>query len=415
MAQLGKGAQPSDSNLAKTLLQSWAWGQMSAPHLQTLAAAAHQVGLKHKQIELMAKLGGGGHYPGNMQRELLLLSGHFTTLPDVFSAIKIRLQPKPEIAAEVPLTFLLPHKLFASMYHHTPSAFEASILGGAASNIGKFWRAIQKHPIFTSRPSLQQRPDLHKVVPLAVHGDGVAYMQAMKAGGKSMEVLSWSSLLAQGPTRVSTFLMFLVVKAVVKDSGMGQTWPRVWKILCWSLQALAAGVWPLQDWDQQDFAPDSVDFEKAGTPLANGYSGFVFVLRSDLELLALHFKLNNATSNSPCALRLADRDPNSRPWTDVRVSAEWRKTCWDASAWAREHPHCHPFFSMPGSGIDLVYPDLMHCKHLGTDQVLLGLVRMKHYLRGTVAQNLDIVWSYIQHWYKETLTMPPPPGMGCDS
>ena len=63
------------------------------------------------------------------------------------------------------------------------------------------------------------------------------------------------------------------------------------------------------------------------------------------------------------------------------------------------HPECHPFFTMHGSGIDLVFPDLMHCKHLGTDQLLLGSIltwMTKHYMPGTIAENLELVWSFIK-------------------
>ena len=37
-----------------------------------------------------------------------------------------------------------------------------------------------------------------------------------------------------------------------------------------------------------------------------------------------------------------------------------------------ENPACHPLLRIPGSGLDIVFTDLMHCKHLGTDQLLLG-------------------------------------------
>ena len=49
--------------------------------------------------------------------------------------------------------------------------------------------------------------------------------------------------------------MFCVVKSVIKDFGVSQTWPKVkvWQVLCWSLQALAAGAWPMQDWEGHEF------------------------------------------------------------------------------------------------------------------------------------------------------------------
>ena len=67
--------------------------------------------------------------------------------------------------------------------------------------------------------------------------------------------------------------------------------------------------------------------------------------------------------------------------------------------------HCHILCSqcMHGGGIDLVFPDLIHCKHLGTDQLLVGsvLTRMiKHYMPGKVSQNLAMLWAFMQDWHK---------------
>ena len=398
--------KPAPSKLASMLVGLWSWGDISTPLVQALAEAAREDGLEHEQIQKLAKLGARGKYPGNMQRDILGVCGEFGVLQKAVSQIPIRLKhPTVEGQSQVNLlSFLLPHKLFACLFEAAPSAFEASVLGGKATNITRFWAAMHNHPMLASRPELHSRADLHKVVPIALHGDGVNYMQVKRAGGKSFDVLSWSSLLTRAPTKVSSFLMFAVVKQVVKDSGFGQSWPQVWRVLCWSLQSLSTGLWPMVDWEGKPFEEGSIDCEKKGKPLAAGYAAIVFVLRSDLEFLANHFKLNNPNSNLPCALCKADRGMDSVPWTDCRAGARWRDTLWSRAEWAAEHLDSHPFFKMPGSGIDLVFPDLMHTKHLGTDQLLLGSVLtwlMRHYLKGTVSQNLQMLWSYIQNWYKD--------------
>ena len=143
---------------------------------------------------------------------------------------------------------------------------------------------------------------------------------------------------------------------------------------------------------------------REAAPLADGYSALLFVLRGDLEFLSNHFRLNHPSSNTPCFLCRADRQMQSRPWTDCRLNAAWRSTCWTAAQWAEEHPQCHPLLSMPGSGLDVIFPDLMHLKHLGTDQLLLGSIliwMIKHFLPGTQSENLDLVWDFIQSWWKD--------------
>ena len=159
----------------------------------------------------------------------------------------------------------------------------------------------------------------------------------------------------------------------------------------------------MTNWDGQEFEEGTADFDNKGKPLAEGFSAVLFLVRSDLEFLTNHFKLNNYNSNFPCALCKAGRQAESRPWTDCRPTAGWRSTVWTRDAWAAENPNCHPLFSMPGAGLDLVSPDLMHCKPLGTDQLRIGSALtwlIKQYLPGTIAQNLAMVWEFIQSWYK---------------
>ena len=231
-------------------------------------------------------------------------------------------------------------------------------------------------------------------------------MQPNRAGGKSLEVLSWASLLTQGPTRSSSFLIFLLVKSVAKDSGFSQSWPKAWKAIIWSLEALATGKWPMLDWENREFEKDTLEYQNRGTPLAEGWSGVVFVLRADLDFFSNHFHLNSPGSNSPCALCRADRSTDGCPWTDCRSCASWRATTWKANEWLAENPTCHAFFRMAGSGLDLVYPDLMHVKHLGVDQLILGSSLtwfIKDFLPGSVKDNLNLVWEFIQNWHKDRL------------
>ena len=374
------------SQLAAHLLGLWSWGNMSAPLVQALALSAVKDGLQHPDVVKLSKIGSSGKYPGNMQRDLALLTKGYTDLAEAESVFPIMLKNlKTKLSADVQLKFLLPHKLFACLYHHMPSAFQASVLGGDPANVAKFWVAMKDNPIFTSRPELRGREDLAKLIPIGVHGDGVNYSQVRRAGGKSLDVLSWMSLLARGPTKLTSFLMFMVVKNLIKDHGVGQTWTKVWRILAWSFEALAKGTWPSKNYDNSDFEEGSLDQDKMGTPLAGGYAAFVFVLKADLEFLSNHFNLNSPASNSPCSLCKADRAMEGRPWTDCRLSAAWRASCWGREEWAQEHPDSHPFFKMAGSGIDIVFPDLMHCKHLGSDQLVLGGVLtwlVKKYLKG---------------------------------
>ena len=59
------------------------------------------------------------------------------------------------------------------------------------------------------------------------------------------------------------------------------------------------------------------------------------------------------------------------------------------------HPDRHVLFRVSGVTLHNVAPDLMHCKHLGTDQYYYGSVLKlltHHIMTGTRAENLDAVW-----------------------
>ena len=230
--------EPQPTQLARLLTQKWGWGKISAPEVQQIAHAASEDGLRMAEVQQLASIGGWGSRPGNMQRDLLGHLGHIP-LSNSSCMVDLKLKVKGTTWADTSCTLLLPHKLFSNLYHAKPKAFLEYMFGGDASNIQTFWTKFKEHPLLTSRPALQNRPDLLTgVVPLGFHGDGVQYMQVHRAGGKGLDVLSWSSMLSKGHTRFSNWLLFLVVKSVVKTSGIDKTCPKIWKILAWSFDAL---------------------------------------------------------------------------------------------------------------------------------------------------------------------------------
>ena len=84
------------------------------------------------------------------------------------------------------------------------------------------------------------------------------------------------------------------------------------------------------------------------------------------------------------------------PWTDSRKDAAlWVRNIWDNRLWAAAFPDCHPLFKLEGVGILALGADLMHIKHLGTDQYFLGSVLhllVYSMMPGIAAANLEEVW-----------------------
>ena len=100
----------------------------------------------------------------------------------------------------------------------------------------------------------------------------VAVSNVRGKSSKQLDCLSWSSVLARGQTRFTTFLIYFCFSHLAKKKGFGCTWPSFWRHLCKSLQALWAGVWP-------DTTMDGLEHPWAGQPLAGGFFAVVYVTR----------------------------------------------------------------------------------------------------------------------------------------
>ena len=111
------------SNLAKLLLDNWAWGTTSAPLIQAIVLATCEDGFENEEAQTLSKVGGQGKYPGNMHRDLVHVCGK----PQLLSAISkyfLRLKANRNVSRDMAVDVLLPQKLFSCMYHNLPSVFQ---------------------------------------------------------------------------------------------------------------------------------------------------------------------------------------------------------------------------------------------------------------------------------------------------
>ena len=104
---------------------------------------------------------------------------------------------------------------------------------------------------------------------------------------------------------------------------------------------------------------------RAGQPLADGHCGILICIQADLAFHPSWLGLPAHNSLEPCQLCGVHRSKLlCRPFPRLFTADEWQ---------ARFAAKRSPLFSeVPGLSGLAVQPDLMHTKHLGTDQYLLG-------------------------------------------
>ena len=180
---------------------------------------------------------------------------------------------------------LLPHELFATLYAGSRELFDR-IFCGELGNLEKYWEGAARaggswfelHPVVESQPNPALR------IPIGIHGDDAGAFHNRK-----FLVLSWGSVAVELAT-IESRLLFAILdldECVRDDADI--TLQTVYKIFKWSLNALATGLHPHNDWNDVPFSdtyqPDM--FDKRGLPLTTeGYVGAWAELRGDWKFLA---------------------------------------------------------------------------------------------------------------------------------
>ena len=405
-ANAGASSQPSTSStvqnprLGRLLLSERAWGGMTTPQIQKIAMAALDDGAKGDDLHIIASLGANGRFPANMERDL-----------------EARLKPSPfsSCIAHIALPFksnfqikwtdtsvLLPHEVFATLFSLHPAKFIESLLGSSVSRTTNFWAAMKGHPSMEYHPELRDQAIASKTIPISLHGDAVPVAGIGKSWSKSVEIVSWRSMLTTGTTLTTTFLVFLWHMKLCSTMPERNTLDVFWRRLVWSLTWLQKGKWPDRNEHGVLYHPTSPEGKKArenGGWLASGWRCVLWAILGDLEHFGVTLGLENAGSLTPCFCCRANK--SNVPWTDFRKNAAWMRTIWSNSEWQRR-PGKHVLFSVPSFCHSKLMPDIMHTKHLGTDQLFYGSV-LKLLTHGILPRspekNLETVWEAIKDEY----------------
>ena len=337
------------------------------------------------QVRALAGLGDSGAHPGNVWRDLknklpkCKLSLHTFQFPLRNSIVGLFSKP---------LHMFLPHELISGIYHHYPDMFR-TLLYGSEAVCRKFWNSVRGGAHFLSHPVRTRLNHATKCIPLRLHGDGTPVTGLGKAWGKMMDCYSISSLLVSGPTNIFYFLIWIVYQKVLSKVDHHNTMATFFRRLKWSCDALWSGEHP-------ERCPDGkpIRSAKAGTSLMGDFFACIWVVASDCEHHTSVYLLPNASSNNPCMCCPAN--VTTLKWWDFRLDADWIDHIYTLLTWQASGFDKCLLFQIVGVTVFSLYPDWMHCKHLGIDKVLLGSVlwMLIHWVMGGLDAdaNMKIVW-----------------------
>ena len=333
------------SALMAILLYEVMWGFMQPTLAHRIARAAAEDGIAHPDLDNFVKMGTGGVHERNVWRDLCTRLRH-TPILRAIGNVSAPLVCPPAAPFDGDLDMLYPHALFATIYTAHPAEFEKRILGGTADNVPLFWDAMARppqHPSYATHPMLNHPHFDYRTrgVPLSLHGDGVTSIACGKQWARTVEVLSWSSVLApKKASHIVNYIMLMIFKTCLVDVPIS-TMSVIWTHVIWSLHWLYLGLWPDRDANRVLYTPaDGWKYDKKLTPLAGGWFMVTWLKRCDLEFGRDYWGHNDySVGTQPCTCCQAN--DTDLPWTDCRPIPDWLATVWTDVAYAIAHPRRH--------------------------------------------------------------------------
>ena len=198
-----------------------------------------------------------------------------------------------------------------------------------------------------------------------------------------MDAFSWGPVLGSGGTATMLYLIWAVWEHQVSKIEEHGTYEIFADILRWSLFWLWQGRWPTHDHRGVAYVEGSLEYDLAHATvhLAGGFFALLWVIESDLDLLAVFWGVPRTHAHRPCAFCPVTNLLGSSPWNNFNLSpaAPWMGAIFDVSHMLAHPEHLpNKIFQLPGVSPLTVPIDWMHTKYLGTDQYFLSSVMNVH-------------------------------------
>ena len=358
--QVDDQPESSTTPLYRLLKKRWAGADIPSWQVQEYAEAAQGSGAVG--LAGLPKIGAGGRHPQNAQRDIMRALGRPTGAPEFYKAVI------PVVGADgEPTTtehpFILPHEFFASLYAERRDDFRRCVQGDNQER-AQLWERFKKLPLVQNHPTLGEQ-DLGQCIPIGIHADAGKFSHQ-----DASFVITWNSLLGQGPTIEQRFVITAIRKTQLVETGA--TLNAIFKVISWSLNCMAEGMRPIVDEDDNPLPGSS-----ERTSLAGPWRGLCCQVRGDWQFYcqAFNFPQWNVAGRM-CWMCQASSVSERLFWTNFNRDAGWRRTCWDHEAYmaflAESDSDVPELFSIKGLRLECITIDVLHCVDLGVAQHVIG-------------------------------------------
>eukprot|EP00959_Pyramimonas_sp_CCMP1952_P000760 14967-Pyramimonas_sp.AAC.1 len=133
--------------------------------------------------------------------------------------------PRAGVFADRPMEMLLPHEMFAALFHAHPEHWKKTACS-SPDKLEQLWADVSDHPALDGNPVKDSPAWERRTAPISIHGDGVPIKGVGKSWSESMNICSWCSMIAgHGSTLEYNFFIHSIFNILFRI----QTCARLWQ------------------------------------------------------------------------------------------------------------------------------------------------------------------------------------------
>ena len=166
---------------------------------------------KFDDIEAMSKIGADGEQIRNCLRDLERQLAPTSLQMPIPTKIPLQIKPgDPPVVEWTDQWLLLPHVLFAHVYHNHKNVWNSRFLP-SQDQLHGFWDAQRGNPQYDHPSFVGHKQTMRdRCIPLRMHSDGVVVTGRGRSWSKMLDVYSWGPVLGWGSTDSMLYFIWAV-------------------------------------------------------------------------------------------------------------------------------------------------------------------------------------------------------------